>query len=212
MIMRKSAIKRILASVLLLSAVLIALLWAAVNYLFIPKVAIPKLREYLAVNMGGPVKLTVKDISFHPLRGFLLHDIELSGPVVLKEDHILRAKLVDIDLALAPLLWKQITVKRFMMYGVDLNIGRDASGVWNFQPLLESDIIKNIKLGEYGFVINEFRVKKGGMDYADYFKKIISWSGALRTWICRLSRRADGIDWSFPAAPKTGKKRISGSR
>lgn len=169
--MRKPVIKRILASVLLLSAVLSALLWAAVNYLFIPKVVIPELHEYLAVNMAGPLKLTVKDISFHPVRGFLLHDIELSGPVALKENRILRAKLVDIDLALAPLLWKRITVKRFMMYGVDLNIGRDASGVWNFKPLLESDIIKKIRLGEYDFVVNEFRVKKGGIDYADYFNK-----------------------------------------
>ncbi len=167
----KSGVRKILAFALFLSAAFICLLWVSVNYVFIPKVVLPKLQEYLAANMSGPVKLTVKDISFHPLRGFLLHKIELSGPVALKEKYILRVETVDVDLELLPLLWKQIAVKRFVMYGTDLNIGRDSEGKWNFQPLLDMDIVKEMMMGDYSFVVKEFRIKKGQIDYSDYFKK-----------------------------------------
>lgn len=170
-IFTKSNVKKILAFALFLSAAFICLLWFSVNYFFIPKVVIPGLREYLAANMSGSVKLTVKDISFHPLKGFLLHNIELSGPVVLKEKHVLRVELVDIDMEFLPLLWKRVAVKRFMMYGADLNIGRESAGKWNFQPLLDMDILKEMMMGDYSFVIKEFKIKKGRIDYADYFKK-----------------------------------------
>lgn len=167
----KSGVKKILAFALFLSAAFICLLWVSVNYVFIPKIVLPKLQEYLAANMSGPVKLTVKDISFNPLRGFLLHKIELSGPVALKENYILRVETVDVDLELLPLLWKQIAVKRFVMYGTDLNIGRDSEGKWNFQPLLDMDIVKEMMMGDYAFVVKEFRIKKGQIDYSDYLKK-----------------------------------------
>lgn len=167
----KAGVKKILAYTLFLSAAFIGLLWISVNYFFIPKVTIPSLREYLAANMSGLVKLTVKDISFHPFKGFLLHEIELSGPVALKENYILRVETVDVDLELLPLLWKQIAVKRFVMYGTDLNIGRDPHGKWNFQPLLDMDIAKEMMMGDYAFVMKEFRIKNGQINYSDYFKK-----------------------------------------
>jgi len=170
-IFKKAGVVKILACALFLSAAFIGSAWISVNYFFIPKVAIPRLHEYLAANMSGPVKLTVKDISFHPFRGFLLHKIELSAPAALNDGCILRVELADIDLELLPLLWKQIIVKRFTMSGAGLNISRDASGAWNFQPLLDTDIMKEMMMGDYLFIIKEFRIKRGRIDYSDHFKK-----------------------------------------
>ncbi|MCX5716247.1 MAG: AsmA family protein [Candidatus Omnitrophica bacterium] len=146
-----------------------ALLTFTLNHIVIPKIVMPELNKFIAANLNGPVKLTIKHISFDPISGFLMRDVELAGPVALKESYILRAKAVDVDMDFLPLLWKKLKIKRFDMVGVDLNVGRDAEGKWNFQPLLALPFLETI--GGFDIDINEFTIQKGWIDYSDYLKK-----------------------------------------
>lgn len=169
----KKKSKIILISVLAAVVVIYGLVLWGIDYVLIPKVVIPKMWKYIEENVKDPVKLVIKDISFHPFKGFLLEDVKLSGPVALKDDYILHAKLVDVDLAFIPLLWKRIEVKQFEMTGVDFNIGRNEKGQWNFQPLLNLDFMKEKDVGKTGFkfTVKKFILEKCNLDYEDHFKK-----------------------------------------
>jgi len=142
---------------------------AALNYIIIPKAVIPRMNEYIKTNFSGPVSLSIEDISFNPVSGFMLKGLELSGPVKLREDYILRARLVDIDLSLFPLLLKKVAVKKFEIFDVDLNIGRDSSGEWNYRSLLELGMFKDV--GDFDFIIKKFSIKRGWIDYMDCMKE-----------------------------------------
>lgn len=156
-----------LISILAVITIIVLLLWG----LIVPKVVIPKIREYIDVNFNGQVKLVIKDISYNIFSGFALQDVELKGPVILKDDRILCIDIVDIDLALLPLLRRRIEVSRFEMDGVSLTVGRDTNGSWNYQPLLELDMLKEKEAGKYRFLINEFVIRKGKLNYFDYLNK-----------------------------------------
>lgn len=168
----KAAIKKIfiiLPSIASAAIIVYFLLCGVMNYFVIPKIVIPKVDEYLAVNFNGPVKLSIKDISFHPVKGFQLEDLKLSSEAVSGPRSILNAKLINLNFAFIPLLFKKVVVRRFDMFDVDLNIVRDATGAWNFQPLLDLDIFKTGQ--DFDFIIQEFAVKKGWLDYEDCFKE-----------------------------------------
>ncbi len=148
------------------------ILWALVNYIFIPRVVVPNVRQYINLYCsGGLAKLSIKDIRFYPFRGFILKGVEIRGPVSLNGPYLLRASAVGIDLELLPLLWRRVQIKKFGMSGVELNIGRDAQGLWNFQPLLELNLMKEKSVGKATFVVKELRVIKGKINYADYYRK-----------------------------------------
>lgn len=161
----------ILISVFLLILIMLGAGWAFIELVFIPEVVVPEIQEFIDTGMPENIKLAVKDVSFHPLRGFLFHDVKLSGPITLKDNYILQAEEVDIDLALLPLLRKRVEILLFKMKGVDLNIGRCASGEWNFQPLLDLDFMKETEVGEVDFVIKKIVVKDCWIDYTDFHKK-----------------------------------------
>lgn len=147
-----------------------ALLTFTLNYIIIPRIVMPELKKFIDTNLSGPVKLTIKDISFDPVSGFLLRDVELAGPVAaLKEKYILRAKAIDVDMNFLPLLWKKLEIKQLDMFEVDFNIGRDAAGNWNFQPLLALPFFETA--GTFDIDIKEFAIRKGWVDYSDYYKK-----------------------------------------
>lgn len=160
----------IFTSVLSVILIIYLVFWIVVNYVFIPKVIVPKMKEYIDTNINDPISLIIDNVSYHPFKGFILQNVVLSGPVKLKDNYILHAKSVDIDLAFLPLFLKRIEIKRFNMFKVDLNIGRDKKGIWNFKPLLELDIMKGDS-GDFTFIIKKFKLKKCWIDYTDYFKR-----------------------------------------
>jgi len=156
---------------LFLLIVILGLLWVLINHVFIPKVLLPKVHQYIEADFTDPVKLVIQDISFNLFSGFQLENVTLSGPVVLKDKYILQAKLIEIDLDLFSLLTKTIEIKNFDMFDVDLNIGRDKEGKWNFEPLLRKDFMKKGSTGRFKFIIKKFQLVKGWVDYSDYFKE-----------------------------------------
>ena len=160
---------KIIFSIFAVIFFVLLLFWGLVNFIFIPRVVVPKLKEFIDKEFRGEVSLTIEDVDFHPFRGFIFQGVELSGPVVLKDHYILRADLVDIDLALLPLLRKRIRIKLFELSGVDLNIGRDKTGKWNFEPIMELDFMQEDD--EYDFMIKKLVVKKCWIDYADFYEE-----------------------------------------
>ena len=52
-----------------------AIIWAGVNYYFIPQKVIPQVQKFILDNLNGEVKLAVRDIRFHPFKGFILHKV-----------------------------------------------------------------------------------------------------------------------------------------
>ncbi len=154
-------------------AVVVSLIWAAVNFWLIPKVVLPKIMEFVKKEMADPVSLSIGDVYFSPVSGFMFKDLAVSGPVVLRDGYIFKAKTVDIDIALLPLLRKRIEVLRFEMLDVDLNVGRDAEGNWNFHPLLELEVVRELieTEGQFDFYLHEITIERCFIDYIDLCEK-----------------------------------------
>ncbi|MFA5840517.1 MAG: AsmA-like C-terminal region-containing protein [Candidatus Margulisiibacteriota bacterium] len=122
------------ALILLCCLILLILLatgavWCGVNYYIIPKIVIPQINEQVAIfNHDNHVKLKVKEVDFHPLRGFQLKGIELRP--------ILTAKEVDIDIDYFALLSRKIHLPQITIIEANLNISRAKNGMWNFETTL----------------------------------------------------------------------------
>lgn len=164
--MIKEKLIKITAVVSVSLAVILLLLWAAVNYVIIPRFIIPKAQEYINSHKDAPLRLSIGKIIFNPFTGFNLQDVSFSGRVILRDSAILNAKEVDIDLALLPLLRKSIRIIDFEIQGANLNIGRDKNGDWNFQYLL--DLLEDKDIGGINFTINKLTIKEAGLNYLDY--------------------------------------------
>lgn len=169
--MTKNKIPNILIFILSIALVLYTLLWGVVNFIIIPKILIPKVSEYISLNLKGPVKIDIGKISFSPFSGFVLYDVKFTGPLFVDRSNILQARLIDVDLKLLPIAWKRIEIKKLNIFDARINIARDKSGAWNFTPLLQMDFFseKNIDMG-FIFLIKEFKLKRCSIDYLDCFK------------------------------------------
>ncbi len=163
--------RRIIFTVFASLVSLYLLFWVSVNFFIIPKIVVPKIKEYLATNATGPLKISIKGISFQPLRGFVLKDVKITLSGQKPGSYLLCSRLVDIDLHLAALLWKRVTVHNFKMCGVRLNISRDRQGAWNFASLFNQPEQKEQKKdSETTLVIEKFSIVDGLIDYIDSLK------------------------------------------
>jgi len=158
------------------------------NSIIIPRIIIPKAREFLESGSLAPLKISLGDIRFDPVSGFLLKDVRLytkdGSPAVC----LISAKSVDIDLEWIPLLRRHVSIKRFDMAGADLRISRNSAGRWNFQPLTELGFMKTKDQKDFTFTIKEFRIINGTVDYSDSLKADNS-----------LKRRFKNVNLSFAA-------------
>jgi len=140
---------------------------AAINYYFMPRFIVPAVDDFIAANFSGKVKLTVEKIGFSPIKGFLLKSVALTGPIGIEEGIILKSELVDIDLDWAALFRKEIQIKMLKVIGAKLNVSRDSSGAWNFQPILEI----NFDNQDNDFKVFLFRsyIKNAIINYSDTY-------------------------------------------
>lgn len=163
------AIKKI-AVILISFLVICCIFWFCLNFFLIPKIVIPFLKDYLGKNLSSGIKVEFSDLSFHPFKGFLMHNLRVSGPVVLKaRNDIISSKLADIDVAFLPLLRMMVDIQQFTLYGADFNIGRDENGIWNFQPIL--DEISAPDSAKFTFILKNFNMKNARMHYMDCYSK-----------------------------------------
>lgn len=146
-------------------------IWTTVTCIIIPKIIVPKLKEYINNNFTSPVKLSIGKIYFHPFKGFLLDDLTLSAPAASKDNIILKAQSVDIDLALLPLLRNKVEIKKFEMRDFNLNIERNTDGIWNFTPLLNLDIFNETGNDNIDFVIDKIGFGRGQIHFSDFKEK-----------------------------------------
>jgi len=168
--MRKK-IRKFIVSLCVTFAALYLLLWVTLNYILIPRVVIPKAREFLSSHSTGPLKLTIKNIYFDPFRGFLLRDVKALVASDEGNKYILSAKYADLDINFIALLWKRIEINNFALKGLHLNIVRDEQGSWNFSALFSSGLGKEEKVsGKMSLLIKKFSLKDGTVDYMDRFK------------------------------------------
>jgi len=162
MLRKKRNILIVVISILLVWSIF----YAAVDFFVIPRYVIPALYEYSSNNLESGVKITFSDVSFSPIRGFLIHDLNITGPIPLNnKNEILTVKTLDTDIALLPLLFNKVVFKKLKMQGADFNIGRNAEGEWNIAPLLNQDLEDSISNHE--IYIKEFAIIDGWIDYSD---------------------------------------------
>ena len=122
--------------------------------------------------MTGPVRLQIKNISFHPLHGFLLKNASLSIKENTNDNSLIKAKLVDIDIEWLPLLlWKQLIFSKFSIFNGELHIERNSSGKWNFQQLLSTDNHDSSSSKKPAFIIKAFRLDNCNIQYMDVHKE-----------------------------------------
>ena len=100
--------------------------------------------ETLAVKAKEQVKLaTGRDMNFSgvkfvfwPNLGLELTGVTLSNPDWAQEKNMLTLGKADVALALKPLLWKKIEIKRFALEApaIHLEIGANGKRSWDFSP------------------------------------------------------------------------------
>ncbi|MFA4984434.1 MAG: AsmA family protein [Candidatus Omnitrophota bacterium] len=167
--MRKKALLIILAVVLIL-AFFDACLCVGMNYYVIPRFINPQLKRLLQPSPGLPLDISFAKLSFHPLRAFVFEDVAVSETSAPPDSYILRAPLVDINLSLLPLLFKQIDIKSITVFRPQLYIARAESGNWNIGFLFDFS-----KAGEENknnsFRIRKIKVADASLNYEDRFRK-----------------------------------------
>jgi len=142
---------------------------AYINYIYVPKKITPIVSAHINSDSFKPLEISVSEVAFHPFRGFILHDLIVKSPTTLQGNDLLRARLVDVDIAFLPLLWKKIHIKRLRIIGADLTIGRDVKGVWNFSHI--KDVYYAKCDDRFDVTISEMSLPRCNMIYMDYFKK-----------------------------------------
>jgi len=148
---------------------LYALFFSIVNYYIMPRLIVPAVKEFIAVNLSADVKLSVEKIGFSPLKGFLLKTVTLTGPVGIENGLVLKSKLVDIDLDWLAILDKKIKINRLNVINAKLNISRDLSGTWNFQPVFDTNFIN--QSNDFKVILDRLMIKDANIDYCDTFDK-----------------------------------------
>ncbi|MFA6356109.1 MAG: hypothetical protein WCY23_03260, partial [Candidatus Omnitrophota bacterium] len=141
----------------------------AVNSFIIPRVVIPKMRAYLESGASEPLKISVGDIRFDPVSGFLFTDVRLYTKQGSPSDYIASSKAVDIDLVWHDLLFKRVTIRRFDMTDVDLNVSRGSDGKWNIGPLARIGMgdAAAKQFGGFKVTVRELRLLGGKARYSD---------------------------------------------
>lgn|GEM_PF-5618465 len=141
------------------------LLWYGVNYYFIPQVVIPQIRDQVAIfNRENQVNLKIKEIYFHPLRGFQLTGIELRP--------ILTAKEVDIDLDYLALLSRRIHLQQINIIEANLKVTCSKRGEWNFEPALKGIFGKEKKAQPSLIDIDQISFSRGQVYFDDQFYRV----------------------------------------
>ena len=163
--------KRILIYSLSAFLLLYVLIWAGLNYLLIPKVIIPEVLRYLETAKFGTAKVSIKDITFNPLRGFLLHDLKICDTINEKDTCMLQAEYCDVDLDFLALLQRRLDIKNCAFYKIQVLVSRDRAGKWNFFCFADKDFMKEQKAGSgLSFVIRKFSIVDGVVNFADDFR------------------------------------------
>ena len=145
-------------------------IWAGIDYLLIPKVIIPHVMSYLETAKFGTAKVSIKDITFSPLRGFLLHNLKICDTANEKDTCLLQAEYCDIDLDFPALLRRRLDIKNCAFYKIQVQVSRDRSGNWNFFCFADKDFMKEKKAGPgESFIIRKFKIVEGTVNFADDF-------------------------------------------
>jgi hypothetical protein len=158
-----------LAALLFIGACIFYVLFCqVVNKFLIPRVVIPRVREYLESGLTAPFRVSVGDISFEPVSGFLLKDVRLYTSQGSPINYVAASKKVDVDLEWYKLLFGRIEIKRFDMMGADFVISRDSRGAWDFAPLFNVDFGSDKKFRKFNVCVREFRMLDGTIRYSDH--------------------------------------------
>ena len=158
-----------LISLIVPALTIYALFCLYANYIYVPKKIAPAVQAYVNSGSFKPFTISVSKVTFHPFRGFILHDLSVKSPTLLKGNDLLQARVVDVDISFLSLLWKKIHIKRLRVLGARLTIGRDAKGIWNFSHIKDACYAK--RPDSFKIAIDKMQLPHCEMVYIDYFKK-----------------------------------------
>jgi hypothetical protein len=162
-----------------------------INYYIMPRFIVPAVKQFIAENLNADVKLSVKEIGFSPLKGFLLKRVALIGSIEAENGLILNSELVDIDLDWLALFKKQIKISMLEVDYAKLNVSRDPSGVWNFQPVFKLNF--DNQSGDFKVFLNRLSIKKAKIDYCDTFDQNNSLKRNLNNVNMRIDNEGGNI-------------------
>jgi len=216
---------KLLALLLVLSALLSAGAWYGFNSYLLPRVIVPAVfKELSRTNQDLPIEIYIRGLDYHPFRGFLFKKIELYVEQPKGKDLVFQAAEVDTDLDWLALVWKKVRITRFKVSGATLNIKRDKAGAWNFAPLLKIDR-QSTATQEWSVALERIEFNDAAVNYADRankkneltrsFPKVdlaIGWEGKGQFAVDLRGEAADPRQESFSARFKAdaARKSVSG--
>lgn len=152
--------------------ILYLLLWAAMNFFLVPRIIIPAVFQGIKdFNRTNPVKISVKHIYFHPLKGFQLEGISVSQTTGTGKEDIIRAASADIDIFYPSLLQKRVEISSIDIDRADLFISRKTKGIWNFRQLLDLRPMGAKTAGPLKLVVKYVRITGSRIFYSDHYRK-----------------------------------------
>lgn len=157
--MKKIALALSLSFIFILIAATIG--WYSLNNYVIPRIIIPALRqEIIQFNHDYKANLKVKDIYFHPLRGFQLKGIELKPLITAKE--------VDVDLDCLAIFSHQIHILAINVAEGELNIVRSRQDKWNYDPAVKAVFQpKKVQKNTWLLVIDQITISRSHVFFND---------------------------------------------
>lgn len=90
---------------------------------------------------GRTLQIGEIDASLFPWVGVRLEDVRLANRSGFSEHDFLKVESLDIQVALLPLLSKEIEIKQFKLDAPELFLERNATGEGNWEDLLKSDAV-----------------------------------------------------------------------
>lgn len=165
--------KKILLTVVILVALVFGGLFA------ISKLApIDRIKQEVVTQVkdktGRDLSFSDAKIGFWPNIGVQLKDVVFSNADWSGEKNMVTLSRLDVQLAVLPLLKKQVEVKRFVLDRPVINLEKSADGRanWDFNrgdkvKAEEAAADKSGAPADYGFRLGEFEIKSGQLNYTD---------------------------------------------
>lgn len=98
-----------------------------------------KITEAVEDATGRTLQIGEIDASLFPWVGMRLEDVRLANRSGFSDHDFLKVESLDIQVALLPLLSKEIEIKQFKLDAPELFLERNAAGEGNWEDLLKSD-------------------------------------------------------------------------
>ncbi|MBF6058273.1 AsmA family protein [Thiomicrorhabdus heinhorstiae] len=127
-----SLILKILAATIIVLIAAIGILIAVVD----PNDYRGEITELVEKQTGRDLQIGNMSLSFYPKLGLQLDEVQLSNAKGFGETPFLQAQKVQVGAAILPLLSKELQIDALALYGLKLNLQKDAEGHTNWDDLV----------------------------------------------------------------------------